>query len=450
MVLLTIPHQLQGSCHFGAFYDTKNGKCEWSVWYVRFVVERASRYPGEYLFVHSNRLRTFWQSGRCFWNAQHDETEWNRAQVEVTRILYLRNRHVSPLIDLANKKKDTEIMEHVDRILSQSSLKVNQSVRSKELLFCSFSLHLVIRIDSQTNDIGRIIETLRKLAHEEDYIHEPSVIQALQKFCVLYLISNTFHSETHHGVVLQSKSKAHLALIATNSSRSSISPTINVICCSLASRPWRVCLFVLSLTLRNFTKSLSILSTIQKSNRFLRLRRSHWWSQRGFLHLQSSRSLPDPLLSSRKRHSISRRFVSRSTQTSLSDSPQLSHSTLKTIPAAAARCSWRFFPSSSITSRSYKPIECCTMCSRDRTMTGIGCMLHCVDLIALWERGIRLTSSCFRTIRCGTTCSRQSMRSSSWGNIERKRRLRTGLFWMPRKNKSWNCTFQSRTRLAFR
>lgn len=156
--------------------------------------------------------------------------------MEVTRILYLRNRHVSPLIDLANKKKDTEIMEHVDRILSQSSLKVNQSVRSKELLFCSFSLHLVIRIDSQTNDIGRIIETLRKLAHEEDYIHEPSVIQALQKFCVLYLISNTFHSETHHGVVLQSKSKAHLALIATNSSRSSISPTINVICCSLASR----------------------------------------------------------------------------------------------------------------------------------------------------------------------------------------------------------------------
>lgn len=86
----------------------------------------------------------------------------------------LRNRHVSPLIDLANKNKDTQIMEHVDRILSQSSLKVNQSVRSKELLFYS-----------QTNDVGRIIETLRNIAQEEDYIHEPSVIQALQKFCVL-------------------------------------------------------------------------------------------------------------------------------------------------------------------------------------------------------------------------------------------------------------------------
>lgn len=341
-------------------------------------------------------------------------------------------------------------MEHVDRILSQSSLKVNQSVRSKELLFCSILWYLMICIDSQTNDVGRIIETLRKIAQEEDYIHEPSVIQALQKFCVLYLIPNTFHSETHHGVVLQSTSKAQLALIATNSSKSSISPTINVICCFLASKPWRVCLLALSLTLRNLTKSFSILSAIQKSNRLLWLRRSHRWSQRGFLHLQSSRSLPNPLLSSRKRHPISRRFVSRPTQTPLSDSPQLSHSTLKTIPAAAARCSRRLFPSSSITSRSYKPIECCTMCSRDRTMTGIGCMPHCVDLIALWERGIRLISSCFRTTRCGTICSRQSMRSSSWGSIERKRRLRTGLCWMPRKNKSWNCTFQSHTRLAFR
>lgn len=128
-------------------------------------------------------------------------------------------------------------MEHVDRILSQSSLKVNQSVRSKELLFCSILLYLVICIDSQTNDVGRIIETLRKIAQEEDYIHEPSVIQALQKFCVLYLISNTFHSETHRGVVLQSTSKAQLALIATNSSKSSISPTINVICCFLVSKP---------------------------------------------------------------------------------------------------------------------------------------------------------------------------------------------------------------------
>ena len=53
--------------------------------------------------------------------------------------LFFRNRHVSPLIDLANKKKDIQIMEHIDLILSQSSLKVNQSVRSKELLFCFFS-----------------------------------------------------------------------------------------------------------------------------------------------------------------------------------------------------------------------------------------------------------------------------------------------------------------------
>ena len=103
------------------------------------------------------------------------------------------------------------------------------------------------------------------------------------------------------------------------------------------------CLFILFVTLRNFTKSFSILSTIQKSNRFLWLQRSHRWSQRGFLHFQSSWSLPNPLLSSRRRHSISRRFVSRPTQTPLSDSPQLSHSTLKTIPATAARCSRRFF-----------------------------------------------------------------------------------------------------------
>ena len=44
----------------------------------------------------------------------------------------------------------------------------------------------MIGIDSQTNNIDRIIETLRKIAREEDFIHEPSVIQALQKFCVLY------------------------------------------------------------------------------------------------------------------------------------------------------------------------------------------------------------------------------------------------------------------------
>lgn len=59
-------------------------------------------------------------------------------------VLFLRNRHVSPLIDLANKKKDMEIMDRIDTILSHSSLKVNQSVRSKELLFCTLIVFPVI------------------------------------------------------------------------------------------------------------------------------------------------------------------------------------------------------------------------------------------------------------------------------------------------------------------
>ena len=101
-------------------------------------IEGASRYPREYLLVHSNRLYAFWKGRRGFKYAGNNETKWDRTEVEVIDMIYNRNRHISPLIDLANKKKDTKIMEHIDLVLSQSSLQVNQSVRSKELFFCFY------------------------------------------------------------------------------------------------------------------------------------------------------------------------------------------------------------------------------------------------------------------------------------------------------------------------
>ncbi|KNB42698.1 hypothetical protein JH06_4734 [Blastocystis sp. subtype 4] len=86
----------------------------------------------------------------------------------------LRNRHVVPLLQLAQKTNDSELIDVVNQLVSSSPLDLNQKARKESILYYGGK-----------GDEQGVINTLRDLMKTDHVVLDSSVISSLQQFCVL-------------------------------------------------------------------------------------------------------------------------------------------------------------------------------------------------------------------------------------------------------------------------
>lgn len=61
---------------------------------------------------------------------------------------------------------------------------MDQSIRAKELQFCSF-FPVSWVLDSQAKEVSKVIDTIREISVEDGFVRDPAIIDSLQQFCIL-------------------------------------------------------------------------------------------------------------------------------------------------------------------------------------------------------------------------------------------------------------------------